>query len=128
PGVPARPGVACSPADASSTTQANPRGGPGTMKPLLIPLALTLLALSPSGPAQGQKAGGTVKLYVANSTGDDIHVIDLNSLKVRGRIKTAAHPHGAAASADGRLFFTTIESDHTLLVLDTATDKVLKTV
>ena len=89
-----------------------------------LALSLTLFALSLSGPAQGQKASGTVKLYVTNSTGDDIHVIDLNTLKVSGRIKTAPHPHGATASADGRLFFTTIESDHTLLVFDTATDKV----
>ncbi len=98
------------------------------MKFLLISLSLTLFALSPSAPAQGQKTRGTVKLYVTNSTGDDIHVIDLNALKVIGRIKTAAHPHGAAVSADGRLFFTTVESDHTLLVFDTATDKVVKTV
>jgi hypothetical protein len=41
---------------------------------------------------------------------------------VIGRIKTALHPHRAAVSVDGRLFFTTIESNHTLLVLDTATD------
>ena len=93
-----------------------------------MPLALTLFALAPSAPVQKPKAAGTVKLYVTNSTGDDIHVIDLNTLKVSGRIKTAPHPHGAAASADGRLFFTTIESDHTLLVFDTATDKVLKTI
>jgi YVTN family beta-propeller protein len=98
------------------------------VKSLLIPLSLTLFTLSPSAPVQKPKAGGTVKLYVTNSTGDDIHVIDLNLLKVSGRIKTGTHPHGAATSADGRLFFTTIESDHTLLVFDTATDKVLKTV
>jgi YVTN family beta-propeller protein len=89
---------------------------------------VTLLALSPGAAARGPKAGGTVKLYVTNSTGDDIHVIDLGTFKVIGRIKTAAHPHGAAASADGRRFFTTVESDHTLLVLDTARDKVIKTV
>jgi hypothetical protein len=31
-------------------------------------------------------------------------------------------------SGDGRLFFPTLESNHTLLVLDTATDKMLKTI
>jgi DNA-binding beta-propeller fold protein YncE len=46
---------------------------------------------------------------------------------VISRIQTAPHPHGAAVLGDGRLFFTTVESDHTLFVLDTATDKVLKT-
>jgi YVTN family beta-propeller protein len=44
------------------------------------------------------------------------------------RTKTAPHPHGVAVSADGRLFFTPSESNHTLPVLDTATDKVLKTI
>ncbi|MCI0464029.1 MAG: beta-propeller fold lactonase family protein [Gemmataceae bacterium] len=98
------------------------------MKRLLSYLLLALVSLALVAPTQGQKAGGTVKLYVANSTGDDIHVIDLRTLKVTGRIQTAAHPHGAAISGDGRFFFTTIESDHTLLVFDTATDKLLKTV
>src|SRR5438132_6482021 len=65
------------------------------------------------------------KLYVTNSGGDNIHVIDLASFKVIGEIKTPLHPHGAAVSADGRRFFTTIESDHTLLVFDTASDKLL---
>src|SRR5207245_2222982 len=65
------------------------------------------------------------KLYVTNSVGDNVHVIDLASFKVIGEIKTPLHPHGAAVSADGRRFFTTVESDHTLLVFDTASDKVL---
>lgn len=68
------------------------------------------------------------KLYVTNSGGDNIHVIDLASLKVIGEIKTPPHPHGAAVSADGRRFFTTIESDHTLRVFDTAADKLLQTI
>ncbi len=68
------------------------------------------------------------KLYVTNSADSTIHVIDLRSFQVVGTIHTAAHPHGAAVSADGRRFFTTIESDHTLLVFDTATDKVLQSI
>src|SRR5262249_41534397 len=152
PGVPAHPAVAWSPAAGSKSGRAevgqafqpnaavrlgsltyrglsaspkrSPRGGRSTVKPI-IPLTLALLTLAPPAPATGPKAGGTVKLYVTNSAGDDIHVIDLNTRKVVGRIKTAAHPHGAAASADGRRFFSTVESDHTLLVFDTATDKVL---
>jgi YVTN family beta-propeller protein len=74
------------------------------------------------------RAEGVPKLYVTNSAGDSIHVIDLRTHRVVGEIKTGLHPHGAAASADGKRFFTTIESDNTLVVLDTATDKVLKTV
>jgi YVTN family beta-propeller protein len=73
-------------------------------------------------------ASGRPKLYVANSGGDSIHVIDLKALKVIGEIKTAKHPHGAAVSGDGRRLFSSIESDHTLLVIDTAADKVLQTI
>src|SRR5262249_1763153 len=36
--------------------------------------------------------------------------------------------HGAAASADGRRFFTSVEGDRTLLVIDTAADRVLKSI
>src|SRR5262245_43307620 len=68
------------------------------------------------------------KLYVTNSAGDTIHVIDLRTFRMVGTIPTGAHPHGAAVSGDGRRFFTTVESDHTLRVIDTATDKVLRSV
>jgi YVTN family beta-propeller protein len=68
------------------------------------------------------------KLYVTNSGGDNIHVIDLAGFKVIGEIKTPLHPHGAAVSADGTRFFTTIESDHTLLIFDTASDKLIRRV
>jgi YVTN family beta-propeller protein len=92
-----------------------------------IPL-LALLAL-PAALAGGPgTAKGTPKLYVTNSAGETIHVIDLATFKVVGRIKTGKHPHGAAASADGKRLFTTIESDRTLLVIDTATDQVIQSV
>jgi YVTN family beta-propeller protein len=76
----------------------------------------------------GEPAKRTMKLYVTNSTGNSIHVIDLGTLKVIGEIKTAAVPHGAAVSADGRRLFCTVESDHTLLVIDTVKDRVVKTI
>ena len=82
-----------------------------------------ILAAVLASPALAQQT--RQKLYVTNSGGDNIHVIDLASFKVIGEIKTPLHPHGAAVSADGRRFFTTVESDHTLLVFDTASDKVL---
>src|SRR5262245_6409959 len=85
--------------------------------------ASLLLLVALAGPTHAQSPRS--KLCVTNSGGDNIHVIDLASLKVIGEIKTPLHPHGAAVSADGRRFFTTIESDHTLLVFDTASDKLL---
>jgi YVTN family beta-propeller protein len=70
----------------------------------------------------------TPRLYVTNSAGDCIHVIDLKTVKVVGQVKTGDRPHGAAASADGRFLFVTVESNHTLLVIDSTTDTVTKTI
>jgi YVTN family beta-propeller protein len=84
-----------------------------------------LALLDPGGAAAG---GKTARLYVTNSEGDDIHVLDLGALKVVGRIPVGRHPHGAAATADGRRLFTTIESTHTVLVLDTASDRAVRSI
>jgi YVTN family beta-propeller protein len=95
-------------------------------KQLLVLVAAMTLVLP--GLRAGEPAKRAMKLYVTNSAGDSIHVIDLGTLKVSGEIKTAALPHGAAVSADGQRLFCTVESDHTLLVIDTATDRALKTI
>jgi YVTN family beta-propeller protein len=84
------------------------------------------LALTTSSGAAPKRNGP--KLYVTNSAGDNIHVIDLGSLKVIGEIRTGEHPHGAAVSADGRRFFTTVEGDQTLRVIDTARDQVIQSI
>jgi len=84
---------------------------------------LGLLALR---PAQG--AGNRVSmLYVGNVGGDDVSVINLNTMKVAGDIKVGYKPHGLAASPDGRLLFVTVESDNTLKEIDTATGKIVRT-
>jgi YVTN family beta-propeller protein len=87
-------------------------------------LALLAVAMSRAVPATGDLA----RLYVTNSLGDDITVIDLGSLQPVGDIKVGEHVHGVCAQADGRRLFTTVESDHTLKVIDTATNTVLQTI
>jgi formylglycine-generating enzyme required for sulfatase activity len=52
----------------------------------------------------------------------------LGSFKVIGEIRTGEHPHGAAVTADGRRFFTTVEGDHTLRVIDTASDQIIQSI
>lgn len=69
--------------------------------------------------------GTAQKLYVTNSAGTSIHVIDLQSFEVVNEIPTGERPHGAAVSADGRRLYTTIESDQKLLVIDTSSDRVI---
>ncbi len=87
-----------------------------------------LAALCARGLPGEAKPDAGPKLYVTNSAGDSIHVIDLRTFRVTAEIKAGDHPHGAAASPDGRRFFTTVEGDHTLRVIDTTTDKVVTTV
>src|SRR2546422_130748 len=95
-----------------------------TMNRLTPWLSVVTIALG----LAGQTINGAPKLYVTNSAGDSVHVIDLRTFKVVDEIKTGDRPHGASASADGRRFFTSVEGDHTLLVVDTATDKVVKSI
>jgi YVTN family beta-propeller protein len=73
-------------------------------------------------------ASGEMKLYVTNSLGDDITVIDLSTFKPVGDLVVGKHVHGVCAPADGRRLFTTIEAENNLKVIDTATDKVVDTI
>lgn len=68
------------------------------------------------------------KLYVGNSRGDDISVVDMASLKVTGDIKAGERVHGVCLQGDGKRLFVTVETDHTLRIIDTATQQTLGTV
>ena len=68
------------------------------------------------------------KLYVGNSRGDDISIIDVASLKVAGEIKAGDRVHGVCLQADGKRLFVTVESDRTLRIIDTATRQTVGTV
>jgi len=59
-------------------------------------------------------------LYVDNSLGDDITVIDLATRKPVSTLKVGSQPHGLCAPADGRRLFVTVESENDLKVIDTA--------
>jgi YVTN family beta-propeller protein len=67
-------------------------------------------------------------LYVANSQGDDITVIDLATQKVMTTLKVGPIVHGVCAQGDGRRAFATIESEHMLKVIDTKTNSVTDTI
>jgi YVTN family beta-propeller protein len=86
--------------------------------------ALTwLLMTAPSLWAQNYR------LYVDNSTDKTVSVIDLNSLKVIKDIDIGADLiHGLAMNADGKLLFVTVESDHTLRIVDTTTGQTRATI
>jgi YVTN family beta-propeller protein len=67
-------------------------------------------------------------LYVDNSLGDDISVIDLDTLNVVDTIKVGNQPHGLCAPADGRRLFTTIEAEKNLKTIETTSGKIVDTV
>jgi YVTN family beta-propeller protein len=73
-------------------------------------------------------ASENVLLYVGNSRGDDVSIVDLASLKVIGDIQVGKRVHCVALTPDGRRLFTTSEVDHTLIISDTATHKTIGTV
>jgi YVTN family beta-propeller protein len=70
----------------------------------------------------------SMRLYVGNSRGDDISIVDMASLKVVGDVKLGERIHGVAVQPDGKRLFATVESDHTLRIIDTATQRTVGSV
>src|SRR3979411_269203 len=93
---------------------------------LLTPIFVIPVFLALSLPCFS--ASEDLLLYVGNSMGDDVSVVDLASLKVIGDITVGKHVHCVALTPDGRRLFTTSEVDHTLTISDTETHKILGTV
>jgi YVTN family beta-propeller protein len=77
----------------------------------------------------GSLSAQNYRLYVDNSNDDSVSVIDLNSLKVVDDLKIGASLiHGLALRSDGKLLFVTVESDHTLRLVDTTTGQTKATI
>ena len=92
-------------------------------------LVMAVLVLSAFGLSKVVPAKmGTMKAYITNSLSDSITMVDLGTLKVTGEIKVGKRVHGVCAPADGSKLFTTIESERTFKVIDTATNEVTATI
>jgi YVTN family beta-propeller protein len=94
----------------------------------LLLLALFVMAL----PARAAEPAAKVrqKLYVTNSAGDDVTVIDVAANKPIGRIEVGPHPHGIAVPASQEFILVTIEGSKPgeLVWIDPRTDKVTRRV
>jgi YVTN family beta-propeller protein len=90
--------------------------------PLLLLAAVWVIPASAADPAAKVRQ----KLYVTNSAGDDVTVIDLATNQPVTTITVGPHPHGIATPADQRFILVTIEgkSPGELVWIDPATDKV----
>jgi YVTN family beta-propeller protein len=100
--------------------------GNGIGKSVLAFILLTaagILLMAPDAPASARTL-----LYVGNSQGDDISVIDVAGKTLLTTIKVGALVHGVCAPADGRRAYATIESNHTVQVIDTLTNSVSATI
>ncbi len=80
-----------------------------------------LLALAPLA-ASAQN----VRIYVTNSAGDSVHVIDPATHKVVQVIKGVESAHGVTFSPDGARVYISNEHDSTLDVLDSKSGAVIK--
>ncbi len=91
----------------------------------LLAVALALSAMPAADSAKVRQ-----KLYVTNSSGDDVSVIDVATNKPIGRIEVGPHPHGIAVPAKQDFILVTIEGTNPgqLVWIDPRTDKVTKRV
>jgi YVTN family beta-propeller protein len=91
-------------------------------------LPLLFLALPVSLPAAEPAAVVRQKLYVTNSAGDDVTVIDVATNQPIGRIEVGPNPHGIAVPASQDVVYVTIEGSKPgeLLWIDPFTDRVVK--
>jgi YVTN family beta-propeller protein len=87
-----------------------------------IPAFWLLLAVAPL-PAL---SADTVRIYVTNSAGDNIHVIDPATQKVVQVIGGIEASHGVNFSPDGKRVYVSNEADDTLDVVDQQSGKILK--
>lgn len=83
----------------------------------MIPLLLTAALLA-----------SPVRVYVANSDGSNITIIDPATNKVAGEIQVSKNPHGIVPSLDKKRFYISSEGDNVLDVVDRASGKVIRRV
>ena len=74
-------------------------------------------------------AGGSGSiLYVDNSEGTTLTLIDAGSLKIIGEIAVGEKPHGLATSPDSRRVYASVESTNQLLAIDVESRRIVGTV
>ena len=71
---------------------------------------------------------GELRIYVANSAGRNISIIDPESNKVVGEFEVSRNPHGIVPSPDNSRFYISSEGENVLDVVDRKTLKVIRRV
>jgi len=73
-------------------------------------------------------AASTVRIYVANSAGNNVTVIDPASNRAVGDIKVSNNPHGIVPSPDCSRFYVSSETENVLDVVDRASSRIIRRV
>src|SRR5712692_4863407 len=73
-------------------------------------------------------AAGPLRIYVANSAGDNITIIDPAVDRVVGDIHVSRNPHGIVPSPDGKRFYVSSETENVLDVVDRASAHIIRRV
>ena len=71
-------------------------------------------------------AAGNVRIYVANSGGDNITIIDPVTNRVAGELRVSNNPHGIVPSLDKSRFFVSSEGDNVLDVVDRVSGRMIR--
>jgi YVTN family beta-propeller protein len=95
---------------------------------LAILLGLFILIYPHPSVASHSRQKPPTKLYVDNTDGDTVSVIDLATRTVEHEIKVGLHPHGLAALPDQTRIFVSVESDHTVKAIDTNDDAIVASI
>ena len=75
--------------------------------------------------ASARRAAGPRKLYVDNTSGSTVSVIDLDTRKVVREIPVGLHPHGLGVLPDQTRLYVSVESDRTVKVIDPSSDAIV---
>src|SRR2546423_4959420 len=95
---------------------------------LLFVAGALLVGLNAAVPCLATDRTVTRKLYVANTAGDTLSVVDLDRQEVVREVPIGKHPHGLALSPDQRRIYCSVESARAIKFLDTSTDKIVASV
>jgi YVTN family beta-propeller protein len=97
----------------------------------LVCIFLTWFSLATAAAAAERSPNIRQKLYVTNSAGNDITIVDVATNKPIGRIEVGPNPHGIAVPASQDVIYVTIEGHGRtkpgeLLWIDPFTDTITK--
>lgn len=94
------------------------------MRPSELALAITAVVLLAGSITGAGEHGMGPRVYVTNSKGDDVTIIDAPTMKVVGSIKVGDNPHGLIASPDRRILYVSVEGTDELVAVDIASNQV----